>query len=155
MSKDKLKWVVYFLIIAVLCLIIAFVQRMSKVINFSETFIIGFDSAIFNAFILVAGYAIFRKLRMFAFWKLAIYFVFTSAGSICMEILLYIRGLYTAPFFTSDDYPFFVLGGFLLLVFFNYALLRIIFAVNARKSCLIGIIISLINTIFLLPPINK
>lgn len=151
MSKDKLKWIIYFLIFTVLCLIVVFARSIFDALNLSETLMIVFGSIMLNAFILVSGYAIFRKLRMVAFWKLAVYLVFISAASSCIEIFLHMSQLPISPFFTSNDYLFFILGGFLILVFFNYTLLRIIFAVNARESCLIGIIISLINTIFLLP----
>lgn len=155
MSKDKFRWIVFLLIVAILCSTVIFVQKMSKVINSPETFIIIFSSTIFNAFIIVAGYAIFRKIRNVAFWKLIIYFVFTSTGSSCIEILLYMRGHYAIPFLNSDNYLFFVLGGFLLLVFFNYLLLRMIFAASMRKAYLIGISVSLLNMILLLPPISK
>ena len=148
MNENKLRWIVYFLIIAILCSMVVFVLNTSLV--FPDVFYTVYGYTVTNAFILVAGYAVLQKLKTLAFWRFSVYLVFAAAGSVCVTLLLPAGELKISPFSTSAGFLFFTLGIFAILASFNFALSRIIFTLSIRESCLFGVFIGLINMLMII-----
>lgn len=153
---NKNKWIIYFLIVVVLCSVMVFVRIIFHELNLSGTLIVVFGCVIFNAFIFVIGYPIFQKIRMFTFIKFILYFLFASTASAFVNFLLtYVSEISSFSHIVNDYFLFYILGSLLLLAVFNFTLSRIIFALGVWKSCLMGLLISSIDTIFLLPTFYK
>jgi hypothetical protein len=102
-----------------------------------------------NAFILIASYAILRKLRSLALWRFIVYLASAVAGNICIDFILPVRQLCPAPFI-SDYFLMAVFGDFILLAIFNFMLSRLIFLMKTKDAVIFGVMISLINNVFCL-----
>jgi hypothetical protein len=92
-----------------------------------------------DAFAFYIGYVILGKFNMLASWKFAVYLVVTVWGNIMIVFLL-------SPI-ASENFLCLILAAFILLVFFNFAILEIFFDASIREARFISMLISLINTL--------
>lgn len=144
MNENKLRWIVYFLIIAGLCVSVYTVSSIRNVL--SDTFLNIYGWTVLNAFVLAIAYAVSRKLRMLAFWKFAVYLAVATTGSICINFLLTEADKWI--YFSSQlRMGVFVIGGFIVLAFFNFILSRTIFSMRMRNAIIFGVIMGLITII--------
>jgi hypothetical protein len=136
MSKNKLRWFWYIAVAAVLCLIIWMLYP--SVIN-SEILYISCIYVVVDAFALIVGYSMLRKLNLFVPWKVIVYLAAIVAGSLAINFFLY-TVLYKSLLL-------FALIVFALLALLNFALSKIIFAISAQDSFLIGMLVGLVHTL--------
>jgi hypothetical protein len=144
MNENKLRWIIYFLIIAGLCVSVYIVSSAHNVLSDALFNIYGWT--VLNAIVLVIAYTVSQKLRILAFWKFAVYLAAATAGSICINYLLteVDKWIYFSP---QVRMVVFVIGGFIVLAFFNFILSRTIFSMKMRNAIIFGVIMGLITMI--------
>lgn len=144
MSKEKLKWIVYVLVIVIFCLAVYLAESVDEVL--SDTFFDIYLWALVNAFVLVIAYAVSRRLRDIAFWRFIVYLAFATAGSVCINFLLISTNEWNH--FTSQlSWESLALGCFVILIFFHFALSRIIFSMKMKGAIIFSIVMSLATII--------
>jgi hypothetical protein len=136
MGKNKLRWFWYFSAVAALCLIFVILY---PAIVFSDTLYVICTYVVVDAFALVVGYSMLRKLNMLASWKVAVYLAVVVTGSIAINFFL------SAVAYKS--LLLFALVVFTLLAFLNFALSKIIFSISVRQACLIGMLVGLVDAL--------
>src|SRR4030042_747362 len=139
MSNNKPRLFLYFsaFVILFLILLISTISYPSTVS--SEIPYIFSMHAGAEAFVLFIVLRILRKLSMLASWGLIIYHAIIVGGSFFVNFL-------TSPIEVANI-GILALSVFILFVFLNVALSKIIFDVNFRRACLLGTIMGLINAI--------
>jgi hypothetical protein len=120
---------------------------MTKNIFFSDILYIISGYVVIEAIILVVVLSILRKLDMLISWKLIAYYAVVVVSSLFINFLLSSIGIHLGDIQQTNLLFFSV---FMVLVFLNIALSKIIFAINLWKACLIGMLMGLINAIMVI-----
>lgn len=154
MNKNKLRWLWRLSTVAILCLssvilykyivhsdlywdyrdILSASSNVSYFIIFTVCFF-----AVVDAIAFAIGYSMLQKLKMLASWEFAVYFAVIIAGNIMIVFLL-------SPMATRN-FSRLVLPAFILLTSFNFAVSEIFFDESIKDAFLIGMLISLVNTL--------
>jgi hypothetical protein len=108
-------------------------------IVFSGAFYIVCAYVVIDAFVLIVGYSMLRKLNMLVSWRFAVYLAVIIGGNLAINFLLF-----TAAY---KSILFFALVIFILIAFLNFVLSKTIFALSIREAYLIGVLMGLINTL--------
>jgi hypothetical protein len=151
MDQNKLRWLWYLSAVATLCLTgvilylfiahsdISYLYRdiyrdYSDVFYFTVCFYVVVDIIAF-----AIGYSMLQKLNLLASCEFAIYLAVIVVGNILIVFLL-------SPM-AAANFLYFIFTVFILLTFFNYAISEIFFDEGVRDTCLISMLIGLVNTI--------
>ncbi len=134
-NKSRLFW--YFSAFVVLFLILLICAILYPSIVSSEIPYILVMHAVAEAFVLVVVVSILRKLSMLASWWLITYHAIVVGGSFIINLL-------TSPIEVANI-RILASSAFILFVFLNIVLSKIILVVNFRTACLLGAIMGLIN----------
>jgi hypothetical protein len=139
MKNNIFRWVLAFLVIAILCLIGVIVYP--PIVFSNEIHIIVAAISVFfivYALVLIACYELMNKFKMLISWKLAAYLVIIVGASISINFLLVA--------IHSRSMLLFFLITFIILALANYVLSKLFFAIMAREAALISMIMSLIGS---------
>jgi hypothetical protein len=105
---------------------------------------------VIEALILAVVLIILSKTDMLVSWKLIAYYIIVLGGSRAFNFLLSSLKIHVGDPKQANLLHFSVLSIFMILVFLNITLSKIIFAINFRKACLVGTLMGLINTIMVI-----
>jgi len=147
LSKNKLRWFCYLSAIAALCLISVILYPS---IVFSDTLYIVCGYAVVEFVVLVVVLIILRKFNILNSWKLIAYHAIVVSISLSINILLSSLEIHLGDPQQRNLLLFSVFSVFMLLAFLNFALSKIIFVISVRKSCLLGVLMGLINTLMVI-----
>lgn len=153
MTRSKLIWFwVFSFVAAALCLIVGILRP--SIIYYSETFCFGCMYVVVETIVLVIVLSILRKLNMFASWKLMAFYLVVVAGSLAMSSLLTSIQMHAEGLQQANFFPFDIFAVFMIFVLLNFGLLAIIVDIRFWKACLMGTIMSLINTFLVMSTIT-
>jgi len=123
---------------------------MSKNIFFSDFLYIISGYALIEAIMLIIVLGVLRKLNMLTSWRLIAYYTVVVVGSLFINFLLSSLEIHLGDPQQANLLLFSVFAVFMILVFLNIALTKVIFVSNIRKACLVGMLMGLINTLMVI-----
>jgi hypothetical protein len=143
MIKNKLFWLWYILIAISLCVICIIFYPS---IIFTEILYIAFGYAVVEFFILVILSVVLQKLNMITSWKLIAYHAVILTVGIIINIL-------SSPI-EHTRLLVFDIAVFVIFVFLNFEISKIVFDINILKAFVIGLITGLINALTIIVSIS-
>ena len=145
MSKKLAKW---YLAVIILILI---VLTCPPFIYYKNIIYFVYIYALLEGVILDSVLRILRKSNMLFSWKVITYYIVVVAFSISASYLLYLF-IHTRHyhFLGINRLDYYILSVFILFVFLNVVLSKIIFAIGILKACLLGLIMGFINTFLII-----
>lgn len=143
MTRNKLGWFWCLPAVAIICLVYLYSHRF---IAHSDIVAIACVYVVVETVVLVVALSILRKLNMLTSWKVIAYYVVVVGGIMAMSSLLSSLEIHVGVAQQAKFFLFSILSVFMVLFFLNFGLLAIIVDTRFWKACLIGTIMSLINT---------